>query len=585
MADLPVHNPQRTIPAEADEDVSDQDILNTLDSYRREAEEARKSGPSPRDTVWKANWERYWGKYDFTDKEKWQSRYVMPEAPQYVDRWAAAMREALDAGGEWFEIEDELGTNAELIPHIKKLMKIMLGRCMFTPDGHTADFSAVFEEQMKMGAIMMLCAAVTWRDSEDGGWLNIATVDPREVWADPKLRNLYRLRRYEIDKYELEALANELDDAGEPLYDVEAIRELLATPESEEVKEKETSGGHGTGGDATKRTPIEIEEWLATVVDADGAPVHSNALMIVANRTKIIRRPEKNPFWHNHDWLVSTPMIPVPFSAYGRTYMEDWADVADAFVEMTNLILDGVLTSTLKAFAAVPEMLQNPAELTEGISPNHIFQLTDGITDVKSFIKEIELGTLPPESIAVWQALKQELRDGAKLSEIALGQMPPKGEITATEITAVAQSGSAMIRSMARTIESRFLEIVLTLSWQTTLQHLDFTKLQGQFSDEAIQMFQTRREEFRDLKVKFRVRGISGAVDRQSQLRNLLALLQIIGQNELMLQALLQDTSVSKIVGKLFTLFGIDVNELKLSPTEQAIAQLTQAQAPQAPAQ
>lgn len=89
-------------------------------------------------------------------------------------------------------------------------------------------------------------------------------------------------------------------------------------------------------------------------------------------------------------------------------------------------------------------------------------------------MKDIDLGRLPSESITVWQSLKQEMREGAKLSEIALGQVPPKGDITATEVNQVQQSGSAMIRSMARTIEARFLEPILTLLFQTALQHMDF---------------------------------------------------------------------------------------------------------------
>lgn len=584
MADLALHNPQRTIPESEDTDaLDDQDVLNVLDSYRVEGEQGRSSGPAPRNDVWESNWKRYWGHYDMSDKQSWQARYVMPEAPQYIDRWAAAMREALDTGGEWFVVEDEIGTYGDLVPHVTKLMKILLGRCSFTADGHVTDFSSVFEDQMKLGALMQLCASVTWRtDGDNGGWVSVESVDPREVWQDPKMRNLYRRRRYNIDKHELLALAKQTDDNGDSLYDVEAIAELHSKV-SENADEKETSSGHGDGGDGTSREQIEIEEWLATVVSKDGDVVHSKALIIVANRKYIIRKPEENPFWHKQDWIVSCPLIPVPFSAYGRTYMEDWADVADAFVEMTQLILDGVFTSTLKAFAAVRSRLKNPGQLDEGISPNMIFELNDEGDDPKTFIREIDLGTLPAESINVWQALKQELRDGAKLSEIALGQMAPKQGTTATEINEVSQSGSAMVRSMARTVESRFVEPILTMVWQTALQHMDFTTLKGQMSDEAINMLQTRKEEFRDLKIKFRVRGISGVVDRQAQLRNMLALLQLIAQNEAMMQVVMQDTSISKIVMKLFSLFGVDMNELKLTPQEQAINAASAPQAPQAP--
>lgn len=579
MSALPIHEPQRTIP-DTQEGMSDEDLVKIFDGYRKEAEDGRRSGPAPRDTVWEANWDRYWGKYDNTKKAPWQSTYVMPEAPQYIDRWAAAMREALDTGGEWFGVEDETGQNGPLMPHVTKLMKVLLGRCSITPDGHQADFSSVFEDQMKMGALMQLCASVTWDESRQ--WPTVASVDPREVWVDPKLRHLYRRRRYMIDKHELRALAKEADGNGDKLYNETVIAALLTSIDEIE-REKEQSSGHSSGGQPTTRQEIQIEEWLATVVDNDGDVVVSRGLTVIANDRFAIRGPEENPFWHDTDWIVSTPLIPVPFSAYGRTYMEDWADVADAFVEMTRLILDGTFTSTLKAFAATPSMLNDPSQLANGIAPNTIFQLSDEGTDIKNFLKEIDLGTLPAESFQVWQALKQELRDGAKLSEIALGQLAPKQGTTATEISTVSQSGSAMVRSMARTVESRFVEPVLTLVYQTALQHMDFTALASELGEETAMMLQARKEEFRDLKIKFRVRGISSIVDRQSQLRNMLALLQLVAQNELLFQEFVKNTSMRKTLNKLFQLFGIDMADLQLTKEEQAVEALTAQPAPVAP--
>ena len=96
MADaLPSNRDGRVAPGDDAPTIDDQDLVNLLASYCTEAEEARQSGPNPRDDVWRSNWDRYWGRYDMADKAPWQSRHVMPEVPQFVDRWAAAMREAL----------------------------------------------------------------------------------------------------------------------------------------------------------------------------------------------------------------------------------------------------------------------------------------------------------------------------------------------------------------------------------------------------------------------------------------------------------------------------------------------------------
>lgn len=588
--DIAYHNPDTHI-VEGDEgfeelDDSEFDVLEFLDvlrSYANDAENARTGGFNPRDTIWKANWDRYWGRYDQTGKAAWQSKHVMPESPIFVDRWAASMREALDRQAEWFTVVDSSGNPSQLTIHITKTMKVLLARCARTPDGQVVDFSSVFEDQMKLGALMACCAAVTWAedlDTEDG-WPRVDTVDPREYYADPKGRNLFRKRQYEIDKYELLHIAREADDEDEPLYDIDVILELIAEEDQKEREHRARSTGTGSSTESnTGRTPIKMEEWYGTVIMNDGTVVASDALIVVANEKHLIRGPVDNPFLHNRDWLIFTPMISVPLSVYGRTYMEDWSDVADAFVELTNLILDGTNTSTMKAFVANPELLDDPTQLAEGISPNKIFETSEDVDNLKRFIAEIDLGTLPSEAFQVWTALKTELREGAKLSEISLGQFAPKGRTTKAEINTVKQSGSTMIRSMARTVESRFIEPVLDRVWKTALQHMDFMTIAEVIGVETASMLNERREEFIDASIMFRVRGISGIVDSQTRLQNLLTALQVIGQNEALAQKLFSEISPSKLISLLFSLFNIDENDIKPTEQERLIESLTtQAQA------
>jgi hypothetical protein len=576
-------SPNVELDAEPDVDaarIDEAEIVKVLDSYRVEAEEARRSGPNPRDDIWRANWDRYWGRYDHSKKAPWQSKHVMPESPQLVDRWAAAMREALDSGDEWFTPVDEGGQDSPIVPHIRKLMNVVLSRCASTPDGHRADFASVFEDQMKMGALMALCASVQWKEGRKGGWLSIDTVDPREVWYDPQLRNLYRRRRYTQDRHELMALVKRYQD----LYNEEAVKNLqdgLAQTDERVDKERSSGSGQGKGGTPGRRT-VTIDEWLCDVILPDGTVAASNALVVVANERHIIRGPEANPFWHERDWLVFTPMVAVPLSIYGRTYMEDWADAADAFVEMTNLILDGVFTTTLRAFAVNAHALEDPTQILDGLAPNTLFQLAeDAGVDPRKFMSEIDLGSLPAESFQIWQALKQEMREGAKLSEVSLGQAAPNARTTAFEISTVQQSGSSMIRSMARTIESRFLEPLLQIVWQTTLQEMDFLDYELELGKETAAMFDARREEFSERKIEFRVRGISGLVDRQSKLQRLLQFLQIASQNELLMHQLLQNIDPQTLLLKLFELFGLDPADFKPTEREMMLRQMEQSQQPQ----
>lgn len=586
MADLPEHVPDAPAIEPVLKNPPTEDIIKILESYRVEAEQARDGGPNARTDVWKSNWDRYWGRYDFSKKASWQSQHVLPEVPQYVDRWAAAMREALDAGGDWFTAEDEGGTGISepLIPHINRVMKVLLGRCSRTPDGHYASFSSLFEEQMKLGAIMACCASVTWQMDSGGGWVRVASVDPREVWFDPKGRGLYRRRHYEIDKHELVAMASRLDEFGLPIYDLEQINQLGAEVDEKTGQNREVSTGTGQGTDQG-RTPIQIDEWRATILNPTTGEVWADrALLVTANSKFLIRGPEINPYWHNQDWVVFTPMVSVPMSIYGRTYMEEWVGTDDAFMEMTNLLLDATQMSAMKAFVAQSDMLQDPSQLAEGISPNKLFLLAEGMP-VADFLKEIDLGELPPEAISAWTMLKEELREGAKLSEIALGQMPNKTHIAAEGIQQSAQAGSAMIRSMAKTIEQRFLEPLLTLVWQTALQYMDFLSLANEIGEDTANMLQAQRKQFLERRIKFRVRGISGLIDRQQKLQNLLQLLGAISQNPALLTAFMQKTNLPRLLNSMVVLFGVDPKLYEHTPAElmqQQVAAQMQAVQPQA---
>lgn len=579
MAWLPAHNPDMPATPEGEEVVArplPEEVVKILEAYRVESEQARDSGPNPRTGVWDENIERYWGRYDMSDKADWQSKLVLPEVPQFVDRWASAMRDALDASPDLFAVEDE-GGNAMaggLVPHITKLMKVLLGRCSRTPDGHYASFSSLFEEQMKLGAMMALCASVTWKYDKQGGRVGVDTVDPREVWYDPKGRNLYRRRRYAIDKHELIALATKTDEYGLPIYNVEQIMMLGSEVDEQMTRRREASTGHGQGTDQG-RDQIIIDEWLGTVILDDGRIAADGSLMVVANEKFLIRGPEQNPYHHQMDWLVFTPMVSVPLSVYGRTYMEEWAPTADAYIEMTNLILDSAQTSAMKAFVVQAAMLADPTQVAEGISPNKVFQLEEGLP-VADFLKEIDMGTLSGDAVTVWQALRNELREGAKLSEVALGQLPDKTHIAASGVNQAAQSGSAMIRSMAKTIEQRWLEPILQLVWMTALQYMDFNEIADEIGQETAQMFNQRRLDFLNRKIRFRVRGISGLIDRQMKFSAFMQFIQAVSTNPGLLQAFMQKTNFPKLLQAILVWLGIDPTQFEFTQTELLQQQLQQ---------
>lgn len=559
--------PQPDARLESPDRGSEEEIVAALESYRKEAEDNRRGGPNGRDGKWSEILDLYWGRHDFGGKASWQAQETLPEVATFIDRFAAALKEALVAGPEGFyTVLDPSDKEGDLTRAVKRMVDVWLSTSGRDFGGHIIGFPAVFEEQVKMGALMAMSGLVTWRD----GRVAIDTVDPRSVWLDHTGRGLYRIRRWEVDRHELTSLASKTDSKGKPIYNAAEIERLVQDLMQEAQGEKEALAGTGQQI-LSSRIPVTLHEYLATIIGTNGKPIHNRSLSVVANNRFLIRGPEKNPFSHGRDWLVFTPLITAPLSPYGRSYAEDFGRIAHAFTELTNLILDAVQTSAMNAFAIVPEMLTNPDEAMQGVSPNKVFTLEAGNLP-SDFAKAIELGRTPPEVIQVWSALKAELREASGINEIALGQFAPKGRTSATEISQTQQNASAQIRSIAQTVETRWLEPVLDLVWKTGIQHVK--RSDGKLREAAGPMFDAlirQRGELTSRPVTFQARGITTLIQRTGVLRSLMQVLQIMAANDQLLQAFLQVADINRLVRLIFELSNIDIDRITATEREQKI--------------
>jgi hypothetical protein len=573
---LPAVSPAKTLPVETDENSK---IVQSLVGYWQEADNNRRSGLNPRDDKWSQNLDLYWNRHDFSRKAAWQAKEIMPEVPSFVDRFAAALKEALVATPTGFyDVVDPYDQENDLASAIKRMEDVWLSTIGVSQTGGHLSFPAVFEEQMKLGALMACCGVVTWRD----GRVALDAVDPRNVWLDHTGRNLYRIRRVALDLIDLQDMMGQKDSKGMPLFNPEGIMGMVEDVRLNAQAEAEALTGTGQQVMST-RHPIVLDEYRATVIGMDGKPLARDGLFVVGNNKFLIRGPEKNPFWHDKDWLVYAPLVTAPLSVYGRSYMEDFGTLAVTFTELTNLILDAVHTSAINAYTMVPSMLMNPEQATEGISPGKVFLLGDGY-DPKQFATKLELGTLDQGAFQVWQAIKSELTEAAGINEIGMGQFAPNSRTSATEISATQQSSSALVRSVAQTVETRFLDPVLDLIWKTGVQHarLDDQRLAAACGENLYPVIMGRRKQLLAHPTTFQARGISTMIQNSQTLQKVLALMQIIGASEPLMAAFMQVIDPGKLLSYLMRLNNIDVTKMQPSMREQMVRGLTEQVQPSA---
>lgn len=558
------------------QDPEDLEMVMALQGYWNESDNNRKSGLNPREDKWRSNLNLYWNRYDFSKKAQWQSRETMPEVPAFVDRFAAAMKEALVALPEGFyNVIDPADAEGDLAEAVQDMTDVLLTTVGRSPAGQVLPFSAVFEEQCKLGALMAMSSSVTWKKDVPDGRVAIDSIDPRFVWLDHTGRNMYRIRRIEIDRHELKEMLKAKDRKGDPIWKLGNMESLINSLTLYDMVYKAEMAGHGVFT-SSPRAPITLDEYIATVVDSTGQTIAERSLCVVANQKFLIRGPEKNPFWHGQDWMVYTPLLPTPLSVYGRTYMEDFGSIATTFTELTNLLLDAAFASSLKAWAMVPGMLMNPEQLASGVTPNKIFMLEDG-ADAKQFAQALDLGTLSAEGVQMWQMLKNELTEASGTNEIGLGQFAPKSRTSATEINATQQSSSSIIRSVAQTVETRWLDPTLDLVWKTGLQHLkpNNRAMQAAVGEEMWKAIYQNRKDFIERPFTFQARGISNTIYRAQQFKSLMSMLQIVGANPNLAQAFFAEVPMQNLVDKLMELSGIDFSKMKATDRQSAVGAIT----------
>lgn len=567
--------PPQTSSTEGSSAVSDSEIVQILEGYRTEAEYTRLSGPNSRDMTWLTNLDLYWNRFDFSEKAPWQAREVMPELPQYVDRFAAAMRTALMGSDYFFTVKVNNDDEKDMADVVRKVIMVQLKRCARSPSGHPIDFSNVFEELVKMASLMMFSCVISVKDEGKGHYVAVDPVDPYNIWLDPTGRGLYRIRRIEIDLHELMRMAEDTDVYGKAIYNRDAIMQCQAAAINALMRaEREKRTGTGQWVYST-RIPVVLHEYRATLITPLGDCIGENVLCVVANNDFLIRGPEKNPFWHMRDWVVTAPIITVPMSPYGKTYVENFASIARTFNELTNLILDGVFTSAMKAFVAVPSLLEDPSQIDEGVHPNVVFRALEGNMPA-DVLKEFSLGQLSPDAIQIWGSLKRELQEGAAFNEIALGQLAQHSRTSATEVGTAESNSNSFLKSIATNIETLFVEPLLDIFWKTTIQHLDRSdkEILDAVGEDWFNALLANKRQFCDLQVTFICRGISSLIQKGQKLQQLMQYLQVIGSNQILAQAFLQEVSPDKLNNYIADLLDIDRQEINMSDREKQIKQI-----------
>lgn len=548
---------------------ADQEIVDVTKEYFNEAEMSWK----PIKKVWDVAWALYNQQYDFSLKEEWQHKVPIPKISGAIRTSVALFKQALIRSHDWFAIKTPIRGLKQFIPVVTGTVGYWLERI---------DFVNIFSEGMHGGLLSsLIILKIYWakgkkvsknesrsnqvepssvlsvlkedeikdrfmssgflgevrplekevKGYEMDGTLVVYPVDPYKFKIDPTGRGKYIMEEIVVDYDEL------IDTAKDKGYDEAAIKQIeadYAPPTTEQIEEANRKGQSQTIQKPGFRKTVKIMECWGDILNKEGKRIHSNVTWSVANDKYLIRKPVKNPFWHQKFPYVWGPIIRKPFSVWHKGYTDDLHGIQMAITELTNSILDSNLVASLRAFELDVDLVADPEQFKNGIWPGKVYKKHGALAGQTQMLKDLEVGQFVPQSVRVLMELDRTFQNESGVTEFVTGGQGTKGRATATEVISKTNQANTLIQDMAVDVENFVLAPALQMIFQVCLQYQrnfdddrfkDF--VDQELIDRILMLNEDERKEFMSDKFIFKASGVSGYINRVSEVQKLQILSQL----------------------------------------------------------
>jgi hypothetical protein len=597
----------------SDQPVSDQDdaaltVIQAVNRFRIEADDAKK------DRVIKNrfNREMFLGRQDWSHKQDGQSTEFIPKVPVSVEQMCSFVKKGLITFGDWFSID--LDRSLSLIvdgAQIREVLKCFLND-LWERNNRSNRFHLVISDAVKQGLLESLMilkihggmmpfrtpnftaeSRATKTDNsidftESKVWRLRADIIPFEdYYPDPTGNNLYEIHRVERDFHEV------MEAAEDGMYDIDVVRKLIDTTmqRSEDEKRRDQDRNQPQTTPPSFRKKVVLDEFWGTLLNNNGTVAHRNCVCTVANEKWLIRPPEPNPFWHQESPFVVSPLIRVPLSVWHKALYDHGSDLNKAINELFNLMIDGGLASVWGIKQLRMEDLENPSQVAGGIKQGDTLIVKQTLPHNSKVLENVTTGEVPRDAMLMYEALNREYNQAVLTNEMKVGQLPPR-RVLATEVIEVTQSQAVTLDGIVGDLED-FMCSALRKAWLTILQNADDIPSHAWTTvlDRRVAMMimraspEERYSLFAD-KGQFRVSGLSATLAKAMDFQKSIALMQVVGQNPILMRAFIKKYSGDKHLRKLMQYLNMNPDDMEKDLDEKlqiaaemqettALAQLT----------
>lgn len=566
--------------------------LNWTLDCRREAESSRLN----RMALNRDNYRMYQLDYDFSHKQKGQSKEVLSKVRNAVEQIKSYFQQALADLGDWFAVETSDGSEGDAMlvkpEEMQKLMTYFLGR---------ADYFSHVGKSMQSGLLGSVAVSKvrgelipkpkfvarkkgkgkSYQNNvvliEDKTWeLRFDDIRQEDYYPDPTGTKLYEIINYELDLHVVKAMA-----AGEDAIFDKATVDLLKPwggDDTQQGKKAEETGQNQPP--RAMRPKVKITEYIGTIVDqTTGDIVCENCICTIANDTTVIREPTPNTLWHQRSDIVAAALIEVSHSVWGVALMDAGTKHNKSLIEVFNLMLDSAMKAVWGINQIRVDAMEDPTQLTDGIRWGTNIKITAALPVGGKVMEPVVTGDIPNDVFNLYNMLTQETTTSMMTSDLRMGAQSARA-VKATEVVASENSITSVFQGMAKNIEEKKIQPELELACWTICQNWDlidieiFKSLFG--PQRGTQLSQLEPQDVFVATVnglKFRVYGISIALRKQADFRKWTTLLQVISGSEVLVEAFLQKYSFQNFLGEVMT--ALDINKSKIENPATAAAGAT----------
>lgn len=568
-----------------------------------QAHQASKQYKEKRQKKNEFNWDMYQLKQDFSHKKKGQSREFLPKLALGVEDLVSTLVTGLtNKSEEWFDVTpgmqpDEIFTadtirkimawhlyNADaylfLANSIKTVGLDSVVACKV--HGYTETIERFHVE--RGGKVIDLYGTVKNKKTKVEKnpvkrWrLALDLIDFEDFDQDPypnPTGPLYRMHTVERDLFELIETAEETG-----AYDMDVINKIHESFEDEEQASRKRRRKNQTEVSLLDfRKRVTIREYWGTILDrSTGKVKERNIVCTIANDKYLIRPPEKNRRLDGQDPFIVGQLLPVPNSQEGKAFLDAAAELNRTANEQYNLLMDGMFDAIkgIKQFRR--GLMTNPRQVSGSIPTGSTIEIDEAAPLGAYVVEKVPTGNVPPDAFGFFRYTVEELNESMFRNELKLGGLPP-ASTKATVASIADQNVAGLFGGLSRIFEDKYVAPLLEKSWYTILENMDPESFA---EEELINLLGPEKaalltrmpieERFArgSLAGKFRVRGISGIVNRFREFQKMTNLLQIIGSNPDLYQEYRSNFSMSRTLSNILSGAGIREDELKLTEEEKA---------------